>query len=55
MTRDNNVRMPSSSAGVMTFYDEERSRIRITPTHVIILTVIVALFVLFLEHSSVFG
>jgi preprotein translocase subunit Sec61beta len=54
MAREN-IRMPSSSAGVMTFYDEERSKVKITPTHVVILSVIVALFILLLEHSSIFG
>jgi preprotein translocase subunit Sec61beta len=52
MPRDNNMRMPSSSAGVMSFYDEERSRIRIMPSHVVILTVVVALLVMILNYTT---
>lgn len=54
MPRDDNIRMPSSSAGVMSFYDEERSRIRIKPTHVVILCVIVSLIVILLNYTSLF-
>jgi preprotein translocase subunit Sec61beta len=55
MPRDDAFRMPSSSAGVMSFYDEERSRIRIKPSHVVILSVIVALVVILLNYTTVFG
>jgi preprotein translocase subunit Sec61beta len=41
--------MPSSSAGVMSFYDEERSRVRIKPMHVVILCSVVAIVVMLLE------
>jgi preprotein translocase subunit Sec61beta len=44
-----NIRMPSSSAGVMSFYDEEKSVVRLKPTHVVILCVIVAVFVILLN------
>jgi preprotein translocase subunit Sec61beta len=54
MPRDDNVRMPSSSAGVMSFYDEERSKIRIKPTHVVILAVLVCIIVILLEYTSLF-
>ena len=54
MARDNQMRMPSSSAGVMSFYDEERSRIRIMPSHVVILCVLVALIVIMLNYSPYF-
>ena len=54
MPRDDNIRMPSSSAGVMSFYDEERSKIRIRPTHVIILGVLVAIVVILLNYSGLF-
>jgi len=46
--------MPSSSAGVMSFYDEERSRIRIMPSHVVILCVLVALIVIVLNYTPLF-
>ena len=48
------MRMPSSSAGVMSFYDEEKSRIRIKPSHVVILTVLVCVVVLLLEYTTIF-
>jgi preprotein translocase subunit Sec61beta len=54
MPRDDNIRMPSSSAGVMSFYDEERSSVRLKPMHVVFLTVLVALVVLLLNYSSIF-
>ncbi len=54
MSRKDDVRMPSSSAGVMSFYDEERSKIKIGPTHVVILTVIVIVFALILNYTSLF-
>ncbi|HIH23753.1 TPA: preprotein translocase subunit Sec61beta [Candidatus Woesearchaeota archaeon] len=54
MPRDNNIRMPSSSAGVMSFYDEERSKIRIKPAHVVILCVLVSLVVILLEYTTIF-
>ena len=33
--------MPSSSAGVLSFYDEERSTIKLKPMHVIILAILI--------------
>jgi preprotein translocase subunit Sec61beta len=54
MARDDNIRMPSSSAGVMSFYDEERSRIRIMPMHVVILTALVCLIAILLNYTSIF-
>ena len=53
MPRDDNIRMPSSSAGVISFYDEEKSRIRIKPMHVVILIVIVAAVIMLLEAGGV--
>jgi preprotein translocase subunit Sec61beta len=38
--------MPSSSAGVMSFYDEERSVIKLQPMHVVIMCVVVAIAVM---------
>ena len=49
MARDNNVRMPSSSAGVMSFYDEERSVVRLRPMHVVIMCTVVAIVVMALN------
>jgi preprotein translocase subunit Sec61beta len=47
--------MPSSSAGVMTFYGEERSRVHITPIHVVIMCILVALLVIVLNYTSIFA
>ena len=44
-----NISMPRSSAGVMSFYDEERSSVRLKPIHVVIMTVLIALVVILLE------
>ena len=44
------IRMPSSSAGVLSFYDEEESSIKLKPQHVIILCVIVALGLMWLNY-----
>ncbi len=55
MPRDNKVRMPSSSAGVLSFYDEERSKILLKPAHVVALCIIVALFVMMLNYTNIFG
>lgn len=48
------IRMPSSSAGVLSFYDEERSRIRLQPMHVVILIVVVTIAILLLNYTSLF-
>jgi preprotein translocase subunit Sec61beta len=44
--RDDKIRMPSSSAGVMSFYDEERSVIRLKPMHIVIMCILVAAVVI---------
>ena len=49
MPRDDNVRMPSSSAGVMSFYDEERSSVRLKPMHVVIFGALVCIVVMLLN------
>jgi preprotein translocase subunit Sec61beta len=53
MPRDQ-VRMPSSSAGVLSFYDEERSKILLKPSHVIILGLLIATVVIVLEYTTLF-
>lgn len=54
MSRDNQVRMPSSSAGVLSFYDEERSSVRLRPQHVVILIVLVAVAIAILNYTGLF-
>ncbi|MDD9954449.1 MAG: preprotein translocase subunit Sec61beta [Candidatus Woesearchaeota archaeon] len=48
MPRDK-ISMPSSSAGVLSFYDEERSTIKLKPTHVVILAVLIGAAVIYLQ------
>jgi len=48
------MRMPSSSAGVLSFYDEERSKVLLRPSHVVILALIVAATVMLLEYTTLF-
>jgi len=40
--------MPSSSAGVLSFYDDERSNIKLKPMHVVILAVVIGAAVIYL-------
>ena len=49
MPRDNNVRMPSSSAGVMTFSEDAHSKIHIKPSHVVIMCTIVIILAIILN------
>jgi len=41
MSKDNNVRMPSSGAGLTTFYEESKSKIRIPPTIILMIVALV--------------
>jgi len=49
------VRLPSSSGGIMQYYDEYSSKVHISPWHVIILVAIVMLIVVFLNLVNPFG
>jgi len=44
MAKDN-VRMPSSTAGITSYYDEYRSKLQIQPGHVILIAILVILIV----------
>lgn len=57
MSEDKKVRLPSSSGGLMQYYDEYHSKISISPWHVIVLTVLVMIFVIVLHliGPSIFG
>ena len=48
------VRMPSSSAGVLSFYDEEHSTVVLKPSHVVVLALLVASAVILLEFTTLF-
>ena len=57
MADDKKVRLPASTGGIMQYYDEYKSKISISPIHVIILTVIVMIFVIILHivGPGIFG
>ncbi|MBR9702863.1 preprotein translocase subunit Sec61beta [Candidatus Woesearchaeota archaeon] len=57
MARDNKIRMPSSGAGITTYYDGKRSAIQLKPAHVVLLIVIVILieFFLYWQGYALFG
>ena len=48
MAKDNKVRMPSSGAGITTFYEGVSSAIQLKPAHVIVLIVLVIVIEAFL-------
>ena len=43
------VKLPSSSGGIIQYYDEYKSKIELTPIHVVIITVLVMLGVIVLH------
>ncbi len=49
MARNNKVNMPSSTAGITRYFDDYRSKISFKPGHVIVLTIIITLLILFLH------
>jgi|TARA_B100002003_G_scaffold116738_1_gene107804 preprotein translocase subunit Sec61beta len=48
MPQDNKISMPSGMGGLMRYFDEYKSRIRIKPGHIIIMVVIVMAIMIFL-------
>ena len=48
MPQDNKLSMPSGMGGLMRYFDEYKSRIRIKPGHIIIMVVIVMAIMIFL-------
>jgi len=54
-TDKSKIRLPSSSGGIMQYYDEYSSKIHISPWHVIILVAIVMLIVIFLNAFNPLG
>lgn len=51
------TRMPMSTAGITTYFEEYRSKIELKPGHVIVLSIIVVLIVLALQifGASILG
>jgi len=45
---DNKISMPSGMGGLMRYFDEYQSRIKLKPAHVILLVIVLLIFVLVL-------
>ena len=50
MAKDDRVSMPSSGAGLTRYFSDYKSKLEISPGHVILLAVIVGLIVLLLHN-----
>ena len=48
MPNDNRITMPSGMGGLMRYFDEYKSKIRIKPGHIIIMVVVVMVIMIFL-------
>lgn len=57
MSSDNKIRMPSSGAGLTTYFDDFHSKIELKPEHVIILIILIILIevLLYWQGYSWFG
>ncbi len=49
MAKDDKFYMPSSGAGILRYYDEEKSRVQLKPEHVIALCIITGVIVIVLH------
>ncbi len=48
MPQDNKISMPSGMGGLMRYFDEYKSKIRIKPGHIIIMVLVVIIIMVFL-------
>ena len=48
MPQDNKISMPSGMGGLMRYFDEYKSNIRIKPGHIIIMVMVVIVIMVFL-------
>ncbi len=48
MPQDNKVSMPSGMGGLMRYFDEYKSKIRIKPGHIIVMCLVVIMIMVFL-------
>ena len=48
MAKDTKIRMPSSGAGITTFYEGVTSAVQLKPAHVIVLIILVIIIEIFL-------
>lgn len=54
MAEDNRVFIPASSGGVVTYYKDSESKIKIDPNHVIIAIVLILILEFILHKSRIF-
>jgi len=49
------IRLPSSTGGIIQYFEEYKSKIRMSPMAVVILTIIVMIVILLLHVTNPFG
>lgn len=52
MAKKNKANLPPSGAGLVRYFDEESTGPKLNPEHVVILTIILAIFCLLLQFST---
>ena len=55
MAEKGKVKLPSSSGGIMQYYDEYAGKIHIKPMHVVIAVIVVMLLVIIFSAINPFG
>jgi len=50
MAKDNKIRMPSGMGGLTRYFDDYKSKVQISPGHVIVLTIIITIIILLLHQ-----
>jgi len=57
MANNDRIRLPSSGAGITSYFDDYKSKFQIKPSHVLVMIAIVVLIELFLhlKGAAIFG
>ena len=50
--KDNKISMPHTGAGLVRYFDEESVGPKLSPEHVVVLTIILAIFCFVLRYSA---
>ena len=50
--KDNKISMPQTGAGLVRYFDEESVGPKLSPAHVVVLTVVLAIFCFVLRYSA---
>ena len=50
--KDNKITMPQTGAGLVRYFDEESVGPKLSPEHVVVLTIILAIFCFVLRYSA---